>query len=291
MPSSHPADQLTLAISGYKGRSRAIATVLGDWFDFIGSRPAEVIYIDGGSPRPTTKALTTLLNSGLIDKLQLINPKSWENSFERCYIQEYQSGNLATQPYILFIKPDMLPFRSGHDDWLAQDIAALESPDTFAITTTHLIDPPTQRDDTYQNHDFASLNFTLMKRDSFHEAMTEQAGDFINSNFRGTYPDNIDCEPQYRRALLEWAWQGHCREHGKHTQARIESIDWTIYHINKLDGKLLSYRKAYRARRGVEKYFNEPKALYRPPLGAISQFGRSIENAIRSLKRRERAAN
>src|SRR5437870_3114917 len=87
-------DQVTLAISGFGG-GRAMRRVLLDWFRFLGGRPGEVVYVDGGSGRLTTRVLSGLLHRGLIDRLELLNPRHWENSYDRCYIQEYRAGRLA----------------------------------------------------------------------------------------------------------------------------------------------------------------------------------------------------
>lgn len=288
VPQAEALEQCTLAVSGYGG-GRALRTVLLDWFEFLGGRPGEVVYVDGGSPSSTTRRLTGLLHEGLIDKLELLTPAHWENSFDRCYIQEYQSGRLATRPYIIFVKLDVLPYRRGHDGWLAEDLAALDRPGVFAVTFSHLIDPPVGRDGPYLVYDFLSLNYGIIKRETFHRSLEEQIGPFIESGFRGEYPGNIECEPQYRRALLEWAWQNHCRRHGLRTLARPESPDWTIIHVNKSGRKLLEYRRKYRRREGVEKYFDLSKALYRPPLSAWQRVGRAVEAAVRSLVRSGRA--
>jgi hypothetical protein len=280
-----PWDAITLAISGFhrKGAS-SLRPVLQDWLGFIGGRPSEIVYVDGGSPPPTTRRLTALLHEGLIDRLELLNPSHWENSYDRCYIQEYRAGRLATKPFIMFVKLDMLPYRRGQADWLVQDLRALDDPHTFAITTSHLIDEPVARDGPYLAYDFASLNFAIMKRESWEAAAREQMGDLIDSNFRGPYPPGIKVEERWRRALIEWVWQAHCRQQGMRTLARAESPDWTIFHINKSGRKLLWLRKRYLAREGVEEFFDRPKMLYRPPHTAPQRVGRSIENAFRSLR-------
>lgn len=275
---------LTLAISGFGGSRATLGTVIGDWLEFLGGRPGEVLYVDGGSGRRTTAALTSLLHAGVIDKLELLTPAHWENSFDRCYIQEYQSGRLATRPYVMFIKPDMLPFRRGLDGWLEDDLAALDRPGVFAITNTHLMEPPSGREGPYLISDFASLNFALMKREAFEGALAEQIGAFIGQGFRGEFPANIDCEPRYRRALIEWAWRQHCRARGLRTLGRAESREWTIFHINKSGRKLLSIRRRYRAREGVEACFDTPKGLYRPPLRGLQRAGKAVEDAVRRLR-------
>ena len=285
---ARPWDSVTLAMSGFHRagavRGGALRTVLRDWLGFMGGRPGEVVYVDGGSPAATTRRLSELLHEGLIDRLELLNPKHFENSYERCYIQEYRAGRLATLPYVMFVKLDMLPFRRGAEGWLAEDLAALDRPGVFAVTTTHLIDPPSGREGPYRIYDFASLNFALMKRSAWEEAMRGEIGGFIDANFRGAFPEHLNVEERWRRALVEWAWQAHCRRHGLRTLARAESADWTVFHINKSGRKLLEYRRRYLAREGIEEHLDRSKGLYRPPLRVWQRTGRAIEGLVRGLK-------
>ncbi|MEN0021070.1 MAG: hypothetical protein AAF747_09335, partial [Planctomycetota bacterium] len=183
------------------------------------------------------------------------------------------------------------PMRDGHAHWLADDIAALDEPGVFAVTNAHLVDeleperPEPARLAQYKRSDFASLNFSLMKASAFGDAMRFSIGQFIDQGFRGEFPSHIECEEKYRRALIEWGWQHYCREQGLTTLVRPESLSWMIYHINKRDRKLLEYRRRFRKRLGVEKYFDTPRSLYRPPHTGLGKFGRRIENAVRTIRR------
>jgi hypothetical protein len=281
-----PLDRLSLCISGF-GATSTLATVLRDWFEFLGGRPSEVVYVDGGSPAADQRRLVDLVQQGLITRLELIPPDSWENDFTRCYIQEYRSGALAQREFLCFIKPDTIPLRRGREGWLAQDMAKLGEPGVLAITNSHLIEPPKSMDGEYEVHDFASLNFCLMKASMFRESMMAHAGSFIESNFRGEYPPDLDTEGhQYRRALVEWCWRAHCRQRGMRTLARHEGPDWMVFHINKKGRKFLSIRAAMRAGKGLEPHFNKVKGLYRPPPGPLKAFGKTIENAVRKLKKK-----
>jgi hypothetical protein len=279
----HPAERVTLAISGFGGEA-SLRPVLLDWFEFLGSRPGEVVYVDGGSARRTQRALVGLVQEGLIDRLELLNPAHWENDFTRCYIQEYRAGWLATKPYLCFIKMDTLAYRRGHDDWLLQDLSKLDDPRVFAMTNTHLMEAARGREGPYLVNDFVSLNYTLMKRGRWAASLREQIGDFIESGFRGEYPARIQCEPRYRRALIEWAWQAHVRHHGLVTLGRAESRDWMVYHVNKMDRKLLSLRARMRAGEDLDRHFDLPKGYYRPEPRGLSKLGRSIEGVVRRLK-------
>lgn len=277
-------DQLTLSMSGF-GATRATHRVILDWFEFLGGRPGEVIYVDGGSDRASMARLVALVQEGLIDRLELLNPRHFENDFHRCYVQEYRSGMLASKPYVMFVKPDTLPFRVGCASWLEDDVHTLDDPRVFAITLGHLIAPAGGTRDGYLTHDFASLNFSLMKRESFMQAMRDEIGAFIDSDFRGEFPSHIRCEEKYRRALIEWAWQSHCRRRALVTLSRPESREWTIFHFNKSGGKLLALRERYRARDGVNLFFDKPFALYRPPDRGLKKLGKSIENAVRRARK------
>lgn len=275
--------RVSLCISGFKSTS-TLRIVLDDWFTFLGGRPGEVVYVDGGSPLPDLRRLAALVHAGYITRLEAISPTSWENDFHRCYIQEYQSGRIATGEYLVFVKPDMLPLRRGRDAWLAEDLRKLDEPSVFSITNAHLIDPPLRREHGYDLHQFASLNFAIMKRQRFHDAMQAMAGEFIASDFRGLYPPHIRSEDRYKRALVEWCWAQYCEQQGLFTLARPESRDWMIFHINKQGRKLLQIRAAMHRGDGVEAQFDKPKGLYRPPPGGLKRFGQGIENAIRRMK-------
>jgi hypothetical protein len=270
-------------MSGFGGEG-SLPTILADWITFLGGRPAEIVYVDGGSGPRTTRVLARLVNQGLIDRLELLNPRSWENSFHRCYIQEQHAGMMARSPYIMFAKPDILPLRHGHDGWLSEDLSLLDDPAVFAVTMSHLIDPPRSQRGIYDVHDFASLNFSLMKRSAFREALSSQIGPFIEQGFRGEFPSHIQCEERYRRALVEWAWQEHCRTRNLITLARRESRDWMIFHANKYNRKLLALRAKMRAGDDLERHFDQPKGLYRPAPRGLSKLGRDVEGFFRKLK-------
>lgn len=278
-------ERLSLCVSGF-GATSTLDVVLKDWFSFLGGQPSEVIYIDGGSSSADQARLVGLVQQGMITRLELIPPDSWENDFTRCYIQEYRSGALAQGEYLCFIKPDTIPLRRGHDRWLEEDAEKLDDTGVLAITNAHLVEPPQAHEGAYDVHEFASLNFCLMKASRFHESMQDQAGAFIASGFRGEYPAGLDTDgPEYRRALVEWCWRGHCRRHGLRTLARREGPDWMIFHINKKGRKFLSIRRAMQEGRGVEAHFNKVKGLYRPPPGPVKSLGKRLENAVRRLRK------
>jgi len=279
---ARPWDAVSLAISGYRDGAE-LRPVLKDWIEFIGARPGEIVYVDGGSPPSTVRRLTRMLDEGLIDRLELLTPGHFENHRDRCYIQEYRAGRLATLPYVMFIKMDTLPFRRGHNNWLATDLQALDRPGVFSVTHSHQDNPPITRDGPYIVYDFTSLNFALMKRSVFDRAIEDQIGDLVRSNFRAEYPPKIRTEERFKRMLVEWLWHHQVLDHNLHTLARAESADYTINHVNKRGRELLAIRRAFRARKGLDRFYDAP-LYYRPPRGPLKRLGQGIEGRVRALR-------
>lgn len=282
-------DRLSLAISGYQGAG-AIRLVLGDWIEFLGGRPAQIVYVDGGSGPETLAELAQLQDEGLIDTLDLTPPDAWENHRDRCYIQEYRSGTLCTNDLILFVKLDTLPFRRGFDRWLVEEAAVLDEPGVFAISLPAAA-PPLARwqgvRGAYEASDFVSLCFAMMKRAEFVRACREQMGAFIDSGFRGVYPPRIAARPEVppglRRALVELLWTEHCRTHGLVALARRQSPGYQINHVNLWGPALLPVRKAYREREDVERLF-DAIAPYKGPRTNLRRFTADLEGVVRAAR-------
>lgn len=279
---ARPWASVSLAISGFRDGAE-LRPVLRDWIEFLGGRPGEIVYVDGGSPPSTVRRLTRMLDEGLLDRLELLTPGHFENHRDRCYIQEYRAGRLATLPYVMFIKMDTLPFRRGMDGWLAEDLAALHRPGVFAVTHSHQDNPPLGREGPYIVYDFTSLNYALMKRTVFDRAIEDQIGDLVRSNFRGEYPATIRTEERFKRMLVEWLWHHQVLDHGLRTLGRTESIDYTINHVNKRGRELLRIRRAFRARKGLDRFYDAP-LYYRAPRGPLSRFGRAVEAGVRAAR-------
>lgn len=283
-----PWASVSLCVSGFGGTLGPMRRILLDWFDFLGGRPGEVVYVDGGSDASTSRALSALLREGHIDRLELLTPDHWENHPQRCYIQEHQAGRLATLDYLCFVKLDTLSYRADRPLWLNDAFGLLDDPSVFAITNSHLVDPmqPCADHEGLLEGDFASLNFALMKRTAFRAAMASQVPELLDSAFKAPLPTDLGGDEGFERALVEWAWRAHCRSFGRRTLAWPESREWMIFHMNKSGSKLMRYRDSFRRFDGVEPYFDLPKALYRPPIRGLSKLGRSVEGSIRSLKKR-----
>lgn len=231
------------------GNGLAYRQILLDWFKFLGGKPGEVVVVDGGSDSATQKVYLELYQEGLIDKLQLIPPHHPDNNKDRCFIQEYIAGVIASNPYILWFKIDTLPYREGHDDWLEKAIADLDRDDVFAVggafnrSYQHLED----KSGWYLSQ-ACTINFSLMKRSTFIAVMEEFAGEYIASGFPG--------EHEFGRFLLEQAFSAYMERHKLHTLCKIEDPTWTVFHTNAQDEYLQEVRNKYLAREDIENFMN-----------------------------------
>jgi hypothetical protein len=291
--------EISLVARNY-GDGIVLEDVLLDWFHFLGGKPGEVVIVDSGSNAETQAIYWKLFQKGLIDKLQLIQRGHEEHDHERGYIQVYTAGAIATKPYLLWFNVDTLPYREGHENWLEESIDYLERDDVMAIGGSFNL--PSKLRDAWAGWYFSykcSLNFALMKRNTFMQAVQEYAGDFVAAGFQGENPADAANQGRY---ILEVALERYIERHQMYTLCKVEDRNWTVFHTNTHEERLQEVREKYLERKGIERYMNvgfsdatpDPaKASYygHPPIGLTKQlrilFGQSQLGAYwRSLKQR-----
>ena len=84
---------------------------------------------------------------------------------------------------------DTLPFREGHADWLSQAIGFLGRDDTFSFGGA--LSLPHDHHPAWEGYYFChvcSLNFALMKRNRFMDALHETANEYLLAGFKGENP-------------------------------------------------------------------------------------------------------
>jgi hypothetical protein len=245
--------QVSLVAANF-GNAETFGDVLGDWINFLGGKPGEVVVVDGGSKADTHLVYWDLFNAGKIDKLQVIRNSHFENDKNLCFIQEHTAGAIAGKPYVLWFKSDTLPFRKGHENWLAEAIGFLDREDTFAVGGS--FNTPSVHHEAWPGWYFShkcSENFALMKRGSFIAAMEEFAGAYIASGFRGDSPAAPNGQERY---LVEVAFEKYIEKHQKYTLVKVEDPTWTVFHTNVLGKELVTVRQDYLARKDVGRYMN-----------------------------------
>jgi hypothetical protein len=264
-PKVNELDKISMVCANF-GNGMNIAGILEDWSAFLGGKPSEVLMVDGGSDQATNDHYWSLFSKGMIDKLQILRKDHPDNHKDKCFIQEYYAGALASMPYLLFFKIDTVPYRNGHDGWLTAAMQHLERPDCFAVGGSFNFDSRHHAawPGWYFSHK-CSLNFALMKREKFMAAMHEFAGDFILSGFRKGHP--LAGKPD-ERFLIERAFEAYMERHQQYTLAREEDETWSVAHTNLRDEALSRARESFLSRRNVATYIErqnqarEPNGVY-----------------------------
>ncbi len=260
--SNRVLDDISLVCANF-GNGHVFRAILEDWFKFLGGKPGEVVVVDGGSDAETQAVYWRAYNEGLIDKLQLIRTDHPDNSRETCFIQEHTAGAIASKKYLLWFKLDTLPYREGHDGWLAEAVGHLDRPEVYAVVGSLNYNSKVKdaMPGWYYSKKF-SENFALMKRQRFIEAMSWFAGDYIASGFRGVNPGDATGQGRF---LVELAIERFIEDRDLYTLCRVEEPSWTVFHTNVTGDRLEQVREKYQARQGIEKFMNAANFTAEPP--------------------------
>ena len=245
------------------GNTDTFPVMLRDWIEFMGSRPFEVVVVDGGSPPETVEMYLTLFKEGLIDKLHLMNSRHPENHKHLCFIQEYYSGVLGSGDYLLFFKQDTLPYRADHTDWIEESISLFAADKKlFAITGTS--PGPAflgEADNEFWCLERISENFALIPRRHHVDAM-RLCERFWASGWRGVNPF-LHIHPVAARCLIECAWDKYCRDKGMRALMRKEDDSWNLFHTNASGEELMWLRERNRRREGLDRFYNRQGPRFR----------------------------
>lgn len=230
--------------------------MLRDWIDFVGRRPYEIVVTDGGTVPDAVDMYRKLFEEGLIDKLFLMQPKHPENTRKSCFIQEYYAGVMASGDYLLFFRPDTIPYRNGHEDWLREYIEILAANSRLFSITGSSPGPGYlgEISNKFWCLEHTSENFALLPRKNHVEAIA-LCNDFWCSGWRGTNPfSNIGEVAE--RCMIESAWDVYCRKKGMHVLMQKEDDTWSIFHTNARGDNLITLRQRCRLRKGLESFYN-----------------------------------
>ena len=207
------------------------AARLDDWFGFLGGRPGEIVVVDSGSNPEAQDVYWQLFQQKKIDKLQIIRSTHQVSPGGQAtsYLQDYTAGAIANKPYLLWLHTDTLPYRSGHDRWLEEAVSYLERPEVMAISSSSNL--PSQHHDAWPGWYFShqcNLNFTLMKRRAFVDAMHEYVGELIISGTQASNPATMNQPYRDVVTLLE----AYIQNHNLYSLCKVESPDWTVRYGN-----------------------------------------------------------
>jgi hypothetical protein len=126
-----------------------------------------------------------------------------------------------------------------------------------------------------------SLNFALLKRRTYLDAMYEYAGDFIQSGFQSENPADANGQGRY---VLEVALERYIERHKKYTLCKVEDRDWTVFHTNTHEQRLKQVREKYRARKNVERFMNVGFSDAAPIPAKALYYGYPTTSVVKQLR-------
>jgi hypothetical protein len=236
--------------------------MLREWIEFIGRRPDEIVVADGGSPREVQTMYRKLFDEGLIDKLFVQQPSHPENSRKTCFAQEYYAGIMASGDYLLYWKPDTLPYRLGHDGWLNEYVEMLAADDRLFAVTGSSPGPGFlgSANERFWCLEHTSENFALVPR-RHHAGAMALCSKFWASGWRGVNPF-ARIGPVAARCMIETAWDVYCRRNGMRVLMQKEDDSWSVVHTDAKGAQLVALRERVRDRRGLEGVYNRRTARF-----------------------------
>jgi len=235
-----------------------VREVLHDWLQFLGGRPNQVIF--AVSPRiEPPPVYEELRGEGVIDRILFLEAEG-----RSILVIDAEAIHLIVDAvptkWVLLIKLDTLPYRSGHETWLDEAMERVTKYGLFGMTGAFLIEDLIPLEDGYSTTQKFSNNFSIFRRSDWLNVMEASKGKGYHQDparslqFQG---DNI-------RYLNEHIIETHLETTGQRMLVKHDSRDWSVFHINVWGEALRRVRSSYVKRQGVKPFFNTGKPLRRP---------------------------
>lgn len=248
-------DQISLCT--FSTGQAMVREVLDDWLQFLGGRPNQVIFAVSPIDEPPP-VYGELRGEGMIDRILLLGTKGSS-------VMQVDSEAIrlivaaATTEWVLLIKLDTLPYRSGHETWLDDAMELVEKYHLFGMTGGFPIADLVPLEDGYSTTQKYSNNFSIFRRSewlSVIRASVDNASDQAAAKGLQLHGDKI-------RYLNEYMLETHLENTGRRMLVKHDTRHWSIFHVNVWGEALRSVRTAYIKRQGIKRFFNTGKPLRR----------------------------
>ena len=239
-------DQVSLCT--YSTGQSMVREVLDDWLQFLGGRPKRVIFAVS-SLTETPLVYEELRREGLIDLI--LDIKANGRSVMEVEPEATRSVvEAAHTEWVLLIKLDTLPYRSGHDDWLTRAMERIQRHGLFGMTGSSHMMTLTTLEEGYSLTQKFSNNFSIFRRSDWLNTLGTCVGQ--------GYDQGIACSPQFQgdnlRYINEYAIESYLERTGRHMLVKHESDEWSVFHVNIWGESLRKVRTSYRNRQRIRRF-------------------------------------
>jgi hypothetical protein len=242
-----------LSLCTYSSGDKMVREVLGDWLQFLGGRPSQVIFVVSpaiGVP----PVYEELRKEGVIDRLILLDPRGRSaRELEPDAIR--LAVDAAATDWVLLFKLDTLPYRSGNENWLSEVMEMIDKHGLVGMTGSWQISHLIPLESGYCTTQKFSNNFSLIQKKGWLDA--------IDSDQRRAPGSSTPLKPEFHgndvRFLTEYLIESDLEQTGKRLLVKNESLDWSVFHVNVWGEQLRKVRNSYLERKGVKRYLNTAK--------------------------------
>ena len=253
---SKALDQISLCT--FSTGQSMVREVLDDWLNFLGGRPNQVIFAVSPKIGPPP-VYEELRENRVIDRILFLEAQG-RSILELDAEAIHLIVDAVPTEWVLLVKLDTLPYRSGHETWLDDAMERVRKHGLFGMTGGFLIEDLIPLEAGYSTTQKFSNNFSIFRR-----------SDWLNvieaSNHSGDHQDptrHLQFQGDNIRYLNEYIIETHLETTGRRMLVRHDSRDWSVFHINVWGEALRRVRSSYIKRHGVKHFFNTGKSLRRP---------------------------
>ena len=237
-------DQVSMCT--YSTGQTMVREVLDDWLRFLGGRPNQVIFAVSPKIEPPP-VYEELRKEGLIDRILLL-----ESEGRSVLETEPEAVRLIVDAtpteWVLLIKLDTLPYRSGHETWLDDAMERVDKYRLFGMTGGFPIADLVPLEDGYSTTQKFSNNFSIFRRSDWLNVIHATIGNGYSQGIAGSLQfqgDNI-------RYINEYTIETYMENTGKRMLVKHDTRDWSVFHVNVWGEALRRVRIPYVKRQGVK---------------------------------------
>ena len=191
-------------------------------------RQAKASHLRGLAKNLSTPIYEELRKDGLIDRilyLELGGGSVYEINAEAVRV----IVDAATTEWILLIKLDTLPYRSGHETWLDDALDKISKYHLFGMTGGPPAADLVPLEDGYSTTQKFSENFSIFRRSDWLDVInTSEAEGYEMADFdRG-----LKFQGDQLRYINEYTLETYMEKTGKRMLLKHESLEWSVFHVN-----------------------------------------------------------
>ena len=236
---------------------KLVKEVLQDWQQFLTYKPTKVTAAIENSP-DAIAFWDAIKADGLIDDYITIDLTK-RSAREVCAEAIFELVCKAETKWVMSINMDVLPFRVGNENWMAETLDTMEKNNCIGFSgsfRSHLNER--NADKTYSTRSF-SANFGFIEKKVWETAVRDTIStiDSLNHNKSASILSQ-------NRYVIESSIENYLFASGNRILFMEDSNEMSVFHTNFWEDDLAEIRERYHKRIGIRPYLNIGKKTLLP---------------------------